>query len=167
MNIDIAKSGFENVLALVNTANTLTLTATDVSIGTPSTITGTGGRNTKVTLTALEAANYQGTVDVNYRRLKVIEATTGTDYSTTFNSGTTLALALTAIATKLNLREADVEWVETQMPATGANGTLTLRPKSGSLLYAGATQAITLVWTEPALSSVVTTTDLPGFDVAA
>lgn len=72
MQIDIQKSPTDNVIALINAANSLSLTSNDVTLTglTASDPDGNHG-NTTVTVFGGPSGRYTGVVEVHYTRLRL------------------------------------------------------------------------------------------------
>lgn len=177
MKIDVTKNGITNLLALVNSANTgQTITGSQVTAGTPSVKTDTGdGRNTTVVLSAVAGQGFSGTVSLNYTRRALSDGVVGTpDYTLTETTGLDASVVLADICTKLGLVASELHLTDGQATPTTYTGPITTKPatvtltvNAGSLLYVdGLTQAITMTWNDEALTTAVTTTNLPGFDHA-
>lgn len=178
MQIDVAKTGLENILLLANTTNSRTLTAAEVDISAVTTWVdpeGTNTRNTEVTFAAKAgSADYKGSQTLRYTR-NTLAAIAAILPVGEFQSveGSTLADVKAFAATAMGLAASDVEIVEAEMPtwddgtADGETAPLTLRAIDGSYLYTG-TLTITVV--EPVdgrerMSTVFATQDLTGFDL--
>lgn len=151
----------ENLLALFVAKNPSIpdITPADVTFGTPTEdLTLTGGRNTKVLMTAVEGSTtYSNSKELHYRRLTLTEAiaavlpaegnvlglsTVGTDgsmYSTPimFASAPTQAEALTAVLTTVNIPEAEISVVVYTAPSEGTPGRiqLTVPTSTSNFLY--------------------------------
>jgi hypothetical protein len=177
--INTSLSALDNLLALVNAANTgQTITNAQVTAGAPSVKSDTGdGRNTTVALTAVGGQGYTGAVSVNYTRRGLNDSVLSPVDSYTATTGTTAAALVTALAAQLGLVESELHLEDPAAPGTPLSGaqsgnqaTLDLVANAGSLLYVdGSLQAIAMTWQAPqvALSSAVTVTDLSGFDAAS
>jgi hypothetical protein len=178
MQIDIAKTGLENILLLANTTNSRTLTAAEVDISAVTTWVdpqGTNTRNTEVTFSAKAGSvTYKGSQVLRYTRnsLSAIEAILELGE---FQSevGSTIADVKAFAVAALGLAASDVEIVEAEMPTwddgtvDGETAPLTLRAINGSYLYTG---EITVTVVEPVdgrerMSTVYATQDLTGFDL--
>jgi hypothetical protein len=177
--INTSLSALDNLLALVNAANTgQTITNAQVTAGAPSVKSDTGdGRNTTVALTAVGGQGYTGAVSVNYTRRGLNDSVLSPVDSYTATTGTTAAALVTALAAQLGLVESELHLEDPAAPGTPLSGaqsgnqaTLDLVANAGSLLYVdGSLQAIAMTWQAPqvALDSAVTVTDLSGFDAAS
>jgi len=177
--INASLSALDNLLALVNAANTgQTITDTQVTAGVPSVKSDTGdGRNTTVQLSAVAGQGYTGNVSVNYTRRGLNDSVLSPVDSYTATTGDTADAILTAIATQLGLVKAELQLEDPANPGVALSGaqsgnqaTLDVVAKAGSLLYVdGSLQAITMTWQAPSvpLSTAVSVTDLGGFDAAS
>lgn len=178
MNIDIAKSGIQNLLDLINADNpAAALTTAKVDLAAPVVAAGANGRNTTVVVTAKANQAFEGSVTVSLRRIAVNEATASPDTSYGYDDDDTWAQLLTAVAAGLGVREEDVEFTtyilnSSENPISGNGpadvlvgeaGQIRLAAKAGSYLYVG-NVLIDMIYDKPDLDTVVTTTDLNGFD---
>ncbi len=169
MQIDIAKTGPENVFALVNAANAgLTLDATKVTLGTPVVRTPDANpHNTTITLTAIAEQGYTGTVDITLTRLGMGTGVTTPDFDFVITTDDAAAFK-TQVATQLGLVESEIVIVGT-LPTEGNSGTVTVAGIAGSFLYLPTTQTLNVDFPVPqeALTDAVATTQMDGFDAAA
>lgn len=177
--IDASKSALDNLLALVNAANTgQTITNAQVTSGTASAHTDSGdGRNTSATLTAIANQGYTGSVTVSYTRRALNDSVTSPNFAHTATVGDTATAIIAAVASLNGLVASELHLEDPANPGTPVTGAINNSPASlnlvsatGSLLYIDAsTQAITFTWEQPqvALSSAVGTTNLSGFDPAS
>lgn len=172
LQIDKTKSALDNLLAIVNSGNSLSITNAQVTAGAPSVKTDTGdGRNTNVTLTAVAGQGFTGSVTVAYTRRGLNDSVASPVDSLTTATGTdaasivsTLANQLGLVATELHLEDPANAGVALSGPVTGNQANLNLVASTSSLLYtSGATQSIAMTWTAEALSTAVSNTNLPGF----
>lgn len=177
--IDSSKSAIDNLLALVNAANTgQTLTNTQVSAGTPSVQAADGqGRNTSVTLTAIAGHGYTGSQTFTYARRGLNDSVLNPVDSYTATVGIDAAALLTALASQLGLVASELHLEDAANPGTPLSGAINNSPATinivsaaGSLLYIdGSTQGITMTWNEPQvdLATATPNTALSGFDAAS
>lgn len=175
--INPAITAAANLLAILNAGNTAqTITASQVTIGAPSVKTDSGDhRNTNVTLTSVAGQGFSGTVTVAYTRRGLNDSVASPVDSYTATTGQTAASIVTALASQLGLVASELHLEDPANPGvalsgaqTGAQASLNLVSATGSLLYVdGSTQAIAMTWQAQALSSAVTTTNLPGFAAAS
>lgn len=163
--IDILKTPLENLLDLVNAANSLTISDAQVTAAAPEVIgSETDPINTSVVLTAVPLGGYTGTVEVSYRRLR-LDANVVAPQETFFTDDTTLLSDLkTTIATALNLLEDQFSFSGTLPGYFGEITVGTLTASAGSLLYVG-TLNINMEWST-ALDDAVGITSLGGFTPA-
>lgn len=179
MQIDVTKTGLENILLLANTTNGATVAATDVEISAVTVFAGEEGntRNTQVTFSAKEGSTaYKGSQVLRYTRHTLADIaairTVGEFQST---EASTLDDVKAFVVGKLGIAASEVDIVEAEFPTwddgtiDGETAQLTLRVKVGSYLYLG-DLAVTVV--EPAdgrerFSTVFAKQDLDGFDLPA
>jgi hypothetical protein len=179
MEINIANTAVENVLALVNLDNATTFTEAQVTVGVPATWVdpeSLDDRNTEVTLTGIDGQGYTGSVAIQYYRLDLDNLKGATVVEFTDTPTATVGEAITAYAATIGLREEELELLNdlgevlTELPDTsGGPVTLTLRALTDSLLYIGET-AVTLnpeAAQDQLMSEAVTTTRMSGFDQPA
>lgn len=177
--IDASKSAIDNLLALVNAANTgQTIDNTQVTAGTPASQAADGqGRNTNVQLTAIAGHGYTGNVTVSYTRRGLNDSVTSPNFAIERTVGDTASAIIAALAATNGLVASELHLESPAAPGTPVTGaisnspaTLNLVSANGSLLYIdGSSQAITFTWDAPqvALSTAVATTALAGFDAAS
>jgi len=178
MQIDVAKTGQENILLLANTTNSKALTAAEVDISAVTAWVdpeGLNTRNSQVTFSAKAGSvTYKGSQTLRYTRntLAAIEGilTLG-EFQSDVDS--TIADVKAFAVAALGLAASDVEIVESEMPTwddgtvDGETAPLTLRAINGSYLYTG---QITVTVVEPVdgrerMSTVYSNQDLTGFDL--
>lgn len=146
MKINVAKTGAENILDLVLDANPgLSLTATQFTLGNPSAFVGTGGRNTQVTLTAVEGEGKTGSKTIDYTRLNPVTGPNAGQAVT----GVEVALDATDVQVKailvalFGLVAADVTVADLVLPVdVDTDGSITLAAATDSLLYVGSTSVV-------------------------
>lgn len=177
--IDSSKSAIDNLLVLVNAANTgQTLLNTQVSAGTPSAQTADGqGRNTSVVLSAIAGHGYTGSQTFTYARRGLNDSVLNPVDSYTATTGVTAASLLTALAAQLGLVASELHLEDAAAPGTPLSGAISNNPATinivsatGSLLYIdGSTQGITMTWNAPTvdLATAAPNTALSGFDAAS
>lgn len=177
--IDKTKSAIDNLLALVNAANTgQTLLNTQVSAGTPAAQTADGqGRNTSVVLTAIAGHGYTGSQTYTYTRRGLNDSVASPVDSYTATIGVTAASLLTALAAQLGLVASELHLEDAAAPGTPLSGAINNSPATinivsaaGSLLYVdGSTQGITMTWNAATvdLATATPNTALSGFDAAS
>lgn len=182
MQINVTKTAFENLIDLIIDANSGlsgSLTPAKVTAGTPVAEAGTGGRNSKVTLTAVPNAGYSGTVDVNYTRLGMSSGVASVPSAIAINPSDTQAQIKTKIATALGLIQSEIDYYYEGSPQDDTTNPIdipvneddtsilvSVQPKAGSLLYVGAALEIQLTVPDAdiPLNVAIAVTDLNGFD---
>jgi hypothetical protein len=174
--IDASKSAIDNLLALVNAANTAqTITNAQVTAGTPAAQTADGqGRNTNVQLSAVAGQGYTGNVTVSYARRGLNDSVLAPNFNFAGVQGQTASSIISAIAATNGLEASELHLEDPAVPGTPVTGAISNEPAhlnlvsaTGSLLYIdGSSQSITFTWTTN-LSAAVTTTALAGFDAAS
>lgn len=174
MNIDIAKSGQENILDLILASNPgLEMQASQIQIGAVSDFTGgtKPGLNTQLTVTANLDMGFSGTRVVMYRRLSVGEVNGYADEEILIAPGDSQAAIKTKIAAFLKVREADIELDGVAEEPTSENNptTIGVRGVEGSYLYSG--EVVEVILTVPdtdiALEDAIAVFELDGFDPLA
>jgi hypothetical protein len=177
--IDASKSAIDNLLALVNAANTgQTITNAQVTAGTPAAQTADGqGRNTNVQLTAVAGQGYTGNVTVTYARRGLNDSVLSPNFNSERTVGDTASAIIAAIAATNGLVASELHLEDPGTPGTPVTGAINNSPAhlnlvsaNGSLLYIdGSSQSITFTWDaqQVALSTAVATTALAGFDAAS
>lgn len=178
MQIDIAKTGLENILLLANTTNGKTHAAADVDISAVTSWVdpeGTNTRNSQVTFSAKAGSTtFKGSQVLRYTR-NTLAAIAGILPVGEFQSDvdSTIADVKAFAAAALGVAASDVEIVESAMPVwddgtvDGETAQLTLRAIDGSYLYTG---QISVTVVEPVdgrerMSTVFANQDLTGFDL--
>lgn len=181
MKIDATKNAVDNVLALINAANTgQTLTSAQVTLGTPAAQTADGqGRNTSIELTGVSAQGYSGTQTYTYTRLTMTQAKgSNGDANKVYTVPLNVTSDQTAMTAFLEAVAADYKLDATQLALLNADGgypndVFGIGQSSTSLLYAPFTDPSELLsvkiqyegpW-DLALST--RTTELTGFDAAS
>ncbi|WP_250478853.1 MULTISPECIES: hypothetical protein [unclassified Caballeronia] len=168
MQIDSSKSPIDNVLALINAANSISLRSDDVTLTPPTPIDPNGNHgNTAVTVLGGVSGRYTGAVEVHYTRLSPNRAAhhEGSPGIPTIpiNIQSTNASVLHEIATLGNLIESELSLVETEFDASMAG--LTLLARDGSLVYVGSDN-VNCQWVNLDIAAAAAVVDLPGFDAA-
>lgn len=171
MQIDVSKSGLENLVAQVVVDNSsMSLTAAQVTAGIPSTFSGgSGSQNTQVTLTAVDGQGYQGSKLVKYTRLGLDSGKAVPVTTLQVLAGDNQAAVQTKVAVALGLREADLTFSAYSAAADGVPGSITIAPAANSLLYVGANKVleITVPDVDPDLGDEITTDELSGFNAVS
>lgn len=185
IQINPAFPGFTNLRDLIEANNggeafLYDLNESNIEFGAPTTYSDVGNptANTQVTVTALLDQGFSGSVDVSYYRPTLAEAhtTPGSQIEVSTSLAETdmeayAAVVKTAIATAMQLREADFELAvpaaDVPVPSSENNPvTVDIVPVSTSLIYAGGAFTVTFaaVDTDVPLDQVITVTALNGFD---
>lgn len=146
MKINVAKTGAENILALVLDANPgLSLTAAQFTLGAPSEFVGAAGRNTQVTLTAVEGEGKTGSKVIDYTRLNPVTGPNAGQAVT----GVEVALDATDVQVKAALVAlfgavaADVVVSGLVLPVDAdTDGEIVFAAAANSLLYVGQTTVV-------------------------
>ncbi|WP_250478855.1 MULTISPECIES: hypothetical protein [unclassified Caballeronia] len=167
----------ENVLALINAANTSQVfNLSQISLGMPNeTGSQPPGHNTTVTVSAIEGSGYTGTVDVNYQRIRLDQAVAAPSNTVVIPDAATSTLdTVNAVADHFGLvvGEFALNTAQSTRPSDGVTLEVaaSLTPNSSSYLYAGPDVSITLKWNAlppVSLNAVVTQKNLPGFDAVS
>lgn len=170
MQINAAKSAIQNILDLVVDANpSVVITPAQVTIGAPSVVSGTAGRNTEVTLTAVGGQGKTGSKTVAYTRLNPVTGPNASQATSGINTAVdaTDVQVKSALVALFGLVDAEVEVSALVLPTEGVPGSITLAAKADSLLYVGET-SVKLVTpdVEEDLGEEIVTSDLDGFEPA-
>lgn len=168
--VNLALTASANVLALINAANpALNATAAQVTLGVPSTASGTGGRNTSLIVTAIADQGFSGEQIFSYTRQALasgaaIAAANAVPFGIV--PGDTDVQILTKAATQLGLLESELTIENVVQPVDeNTAGSADIVAKVGSLLYTGTFAAsITVPDTDVPLDEAASVTDLSGFD---
>ncbi len=170
MQINTSKTAIQNILDLVNGKNAgLNLTEAQVSVGVPSVFSeAENPRNSQVILTALGGSGYTGTKTIKYTRLGVGQGVAVLPSQVYVVGAETEAEIKTAIATALNLVEAEIEVSALTLPVdVNTPGQVNVAPKVDSLLYVGASIDVVLAIAPEDLESAIANDQMDGFDPAA
>lgn len=168
MKINTGLTGLENLIAQILADNVgQSLTASQFTAGAPGVI-DIGGRNTSIELTAVPGEGYAGAVTFNYIRLDLNSGVATPVTSVEVLAADDMATALGKVATAMGLVAADIDASAYTAPVDeNTDGTITLTPQAGSLLYVGAPVVITLTAAaiaDPEMGGTFATTDLNGFE---
>jgi hypothetical protein len=168
MKVNAAKSAIQNILDLVNGANAgQTITSAQVTVGAPSVVAGTGGRNTEVTLTAI--ADYTGTQTYAYTRRSIatdaVASTAPAKVDTLVDDDQAESVVKVLAALGLVAGEFDYSAFSAPVDAD-TDGSITLTAKATSLLYTGV-RVVPLSLADTSLASATPVTDLDGFEAEA
>ena len=176
MIVDSTKTGLENLILAINSANSTTLLSdTNATFG-PPTVLGSpfGYRDTSVTVTPVDNVDFVGGPQTfYYRRVSLDQNVVAADLSYEVSDSTTLASLKAIVCASLNLIPAEVQWQETTLerdPAdqggTGFKTYLHLEPLATSYVYDGDPLTIECEWgpSDPDFNTTFATTNLDGFD---
>lgn len=158
-------SAIQELLSLLNTANSTSYTEAQVSFGNPANIAGAeaGQPNTKITVSGVEAVGYTGSKELSYVRLDLTKTFEGHSLvSKGPETGGKLQEVLDDIFTATGVRiypedltnAADVDFTQASVVLT-AKGT--------SVKWTGSVEVATSTDLRNIEPSIVTTT-LPGFE---
>ena len=170
MKVDITKSASANLLAALNLDNVgLNATEAQVTFGLPSVVSGTAGRNTQVTITAVANQGFAGTKDVTYTRQALVAGegiATAKAVSVLIVAGDTDAQVLTKVATALGLVESEVSLANIVRPVDESTpGSADVVADTDSLLYTGTFAAVlTVADADVSLEDAITTDELNSFE---
>jgi hypothetical protein len=153
LNIDTSKTPQQNLVALVNAVNGTTLTASDVSFGTPSNTDGVGANltpGTSVQITG-NGTTATGSVSFAYDRVDIKRAAAMPSFSVSLDAQLdTPTSSLTKIATALGMIDGQLKSTHAiAFPGGFATSSqLGLHADPASLLYCG-TSEMAVTWTNP------------------
>ncbi len=165
MPINATLTALENLLALINAANTTqVMTPSEVSTGAP--VINATGLNTSVIVTSLANEGFTGAVTVNYNRRGLTDSVVTPNFTlagVTIND--TNATVLAKIAAQLGLVASELTFTGAlNYMGPGGSSTGSIASNPGSLLYIdGSNQVITLNWVAIPMSTAVTNLNLAGF----
>lgn len=176
--IDPSLSGQANVLAILNSTNSLSIPADAITFEAPAVKADSGdGRNTTVKVDAVAGKGYTGTVTVAYTRRGLSDSVTNPPTTDTETTGVDAATLLTKLAGELGIVAADVHLEDAATPGTPLTGAISNKPATinvvvtgGSYVYTdAASHSFAMTWNDPKidLATAVATTDLAGFDPAS
>lgn len=157
-------TSIQALLNLIGRENEITLAINQVTISPPSTEVGSSGKNTAVTLTAVQGQGYTGTADVFYDRVALSSAPDGlsTEFLMPSPPATTHGL-LDAINERYNLSLQPIDIVDTALPAANPDGSRSVTLQAAAISYGWiGTLAITLVPGTVDLADVILVTELDG-----
>lgn len=167
MKINTGVSALQNLIALILADNEGTaLTEAQFTAGAPAVIAGEEGRNTSVTLTAVEGEGYAGSVTFNYTRLDLNSGVAVPVTSVQIAEGDDLAAATAAVVAAMGLVADEVTASDFEAPVGETAGSIVITAVAGSLLYTGEPVIIELTVPAPAtpdMSETFAVTDLNGF----
>ena len=176
MIVDSTKTGLENLILAINSANNTTLLSdTNATFATPvALVSPVGIRDTSVTVTPVDNVDFiGGSQTFYYRRVSLDQNVVAADLTYDVNDSTTLASLKAVVCATLNLIPAEVQFQETTLerdPAdqggTGFKTYLHLEPLATSYVYDGDPLTIECDWapSDQDFNTVFATTNLNSFD---
>jgi hypothetical protein len=168
--IDLANSPEENILDLLQSAAKVgvTLTPADFSYAVaPLGVADVEGRNTTLTVTALEAGQFLEDATTSFTYKRPAPAATLAFEST--NLEATAAQIRAAIATQLKIHESEFTGWTTVVDHPGVNQQVTveLEANAASLLYTGSVEVtLDYIVLEPGPADAFDTTELDGLELS-
>ena len=153
MQIDPTKSALVNLLALIDASNpSAPNLPSEVTAGTPVAGSYPNGGDTKVTLTGTgpqgSYANFQGSVDVTYKRLTLAAEAANPAGPVSILVGTSQSAALAAVVQYFGFVPSEITAPSFTPLGSAGSQTVTLQA-SGSLIYEDGTTDVTINWTTP------------------
>jgi len=152
MQINTSLTPEQNVLALINAANTTQVVdLSQISLGAPhQTGSEPAGHNTTVTITAIAGSRYAGSEDLTYQRINLDQAVVAPSTIVPIpDSATSTQDTINAVIAHFGLI-ADEFSLNAAQSTRPSDGTLqvaaSLSPNTDSYVYAGGDIAITLQW---------------------
>lgn len=146
MRIDPSKDALQNVIDLINAANsTVFVKNGPVQFSGVSDFTGPNGHDAKITLSGDRTQGYTGSVDVYYSRIGLDQNTTTPPLAYKVDATTTPAQLLAQAVSKLNLIPSEVQAISS-IPKNAAS--VPLNPVANSLVYKGSIN-LKLLWPAP------------------
>jgi len=140
MIVDSSKSGFDNVLALLNAGNGTDYTVDDVVFGPPSVYSDPAhpDHNTQLTVTGI--GDWKGSKTVYYTRLDLDREIQYGNYPS--GGYASVAAFLASVGTQSDVRADELVLGIASIPAAGTEVVTTITPVAGSLLYVGQKQIV-------------------------
>lgn len=158
-------TSIEALLALLNTANTKTYTASQVTFGNPSNIVEAeeGQPNTHITVTGVEAQGYTGSKELSYIRLDLTKQFEGHPLESFGPAeGGTLAEVLADIKTQTGV-EILAEDLSNPADVDFTQASVTLTASATSVKWIGSVVVTTRTDLKD-LATDITVATLPGFE---
>lgn len=158
-------SAVQELLQLVNTANSRNYTLAQVQFGAPAVIDGAtaGQDNTTVTVTGIEGAGYTGSKALTYKRLDLATQFAGHSLiSKGPETAGTLQEVLDDIFAQTGVR-IEPEDLSNAADVDFTQASVTLTAKAGSLKWIGSVEVATSTDFRD-VSAEITVTSLPGFE---
>ncbi|MND14881.1 hypothetical protein D3C81_498290 [compost metagenome] len=144
MKINLTISPLANLLALVNQHNGTLLSEERVTASPAQDPTGETSDNTEVTLTGIPGHGYIGSLTYTYDRATLASQEIPTPASVDVSTGEDVAVILTRVCAALRIIEEAVDFSDLNIPVDATDGTVTVTPQEGNLLYIGAPITIAL-----------------------
>jgi hypothetical protein len=144
MKINLSVSPLTNVLALVNEKNGTLLAEGRVTAGPAVEPTGETTDNTEVTLTGIVGHGYTGSLTYTYDRATLASQEIPTPAAVDVTATDTEADVKTKVAAALRIIESAVEFTALTIPVDATDGTVTVTPIVGNLLYVGGSITVAL-----------------------
>lgn len=140
MIVDSSKSGFDNLLALLNAGNGTDYTVDDVVFGPPSVYSDPAHPtyNTQITVTGI--GDWKGVKTVYYTRLDLDREIQYRDYPS--GGYANVAAFLAFVGTQSDIRVDEVQLDLTSIPPAGTEALAVVNPVANSLLYFGQKQIV-------------------------
>ncbi|MNU54542.1 hypothetical protein D3C71_436000 [compost metagenome] len=144
MKINLTVSPLANVLALVNEKNGTLLSVDRITSGPAVAPTGETTDNTEITLTGIAGHGYIGSLTYTYDRATLASQEIPTPSAIDVTATDTEADVKTKVAAALRIIESAVDFTDLTIPVDATDGTVTVTPASGNLLYIGAPLTVAL-----------------------
>lgn len=140
MIVDSSKSGFDNLLALLNAGNGTDYTVDDVVFGPPSVYSDPAHplHNTQITVTGI--GDWKGTKTVYYTRLDLDREIQYGSYPS--GGYASVAAFLAFVGTQSDIRVDQVQVNLSSIPPAGTEAVAVVSPVADSLLYVGQKQVV-------------------------
>ena len=176
MIVDSTKTGLENLILAINSANNTALLSDTNATFDPPVALGSpmGYRDTSVTVTPVNNVDFTGDPQTFfYRRVSLDQNVVAPDLTYEVSDSTTLASLKAIVCTTLNLIPAEVQWQESSLerdPAdqggAGFKTYLHLEPLATSYVYDGDPLTIECEWgpSDPDFNTTFPNTNLDSFD---
>lgn len=140
MIVDSSKSGFDNLLALLNAGNGTDYTVDDVVFGPPSVYSDPAHplHNTQITVTGI--GDWKGSKTVYYTRLDIDREVQYGSYPS--GGYANVAAFLAFVGTQSDVRADQIKLDIVSIPPAGEEVVTTISPVADSLLYFGQKQIV-------------------------
>lgn len=163
MKIALNKNADDNVIALINAANDANWLSGQVTFGVPADYSDAAGRNTKLDATFWLGGTPRKTHEIHYKRRGLLDNVQYPVTSFETYDGMTDTELLALVAPGLGVLLSEIEFTTTFNPDLPY---ISVRPKTGSLLYKGFPVRVDLAKRIPDASLLFTQQLLNGFDAA-